>query len=466
MSLITLGINHKTAPLALRERLAFTPQSLPEALLSLKKLRPVREASILSTCNRTEIYCSTADYNDQPILQWFSQFHGLDAEQLKDHLYIYSHEETIRHAMEVACGLDSMILGEPQIAGQMKTAYAVANKSGTIGQLLGKLYQHAFAVSKQVRTDTGIGSSPVSVAFAAVSLAKQIFGDLKTTTVLLVGAGETIELAARHLDSQGVKKIIIANRSVERAQKLADEFHGKAISLQHISEYLHLSDIVISSTASPLPVIGKGTVERSLKQRKNEPIFIVDLAVPRDIEPEVSNLDDVYLYSVDDLQSVIEENMENRQQAAQQAREIIDIQVVHYLDWQRSLNAVDVIAQIRQHTQNISQQVLYKAKKQLAAGQSAEQALDYLAHTLTNKFLHRPSIHLRQASQEQRDEILEIAQNLFLKGESNEQRKHRSHKDTAIKTAEQHSTARHRTAQADATQYDTDAHGDKQQDKK
>ena len=414
MSLITLGINHKTAPLELRERLAFTPQTLPEALHSLKKLAHVEEASILSTCNRTELYCVTSADNDRAIIQWFSHFHGLDEDQIKQHLYLHAHEETIRHAMEVASGLDSMVIGEPQIAGQMKDAYAMANENGTIGLLLGKLYQRAFAVSKQVRTDTDIGSSPVSVAFAAVSLAKQIFGELSQTTVLMVGAGETIELAARHLHSQGVNKIIIANRSVERAQKLADEFQGEAISLQSISEHLHRSDIVIASTASPLPIIGKGTVERALKKRKHQPIFMVDLAVPRDVEPEVNELDDVYLYSVDDLQSVIAENMENRMQAAEQAREIIDVQVSHFLDWQKSLGAVDIIAQVRQNTQDISSEVLNKAKKQLAAGQDAEEVLDFLANTLTNKFLHQPCTRLRQASQEERDEVLKIAKDLFL----------------------------------------------------
>lgn len=423
MSLITLGINHKTAPLDLRERLAFTPQTLPEALLSLKKLAHIEEASILSTCNRTELYCVTSEDNDKAIIQWFSQFHGLEVKQIKEYIYLYAHEETIRHAMEVASGLDSMVLGEPQIAGQMKVAYAAASEHGTIGQLLGKLYQRAFAVSKQVRTDTDIGSSPVSVAFAAVSLAKQIFGDLKQTTVLLVGAGETIELAARHLHSQGVNKIIIANRSVERAQKLADEFNGEAISLQRISDHLHKSDIVIASTASPLPIIGKGTVERALKQRRHEPIFMVDLAVPRDIEPEVNDLDDVYLYSVDDLQSVIEENMENRVQAAEQAREIIDVQVSHFLDWQRSLGAVDVIAQIRQNMQNISDEVLNKAKRQLAAGQDAEEVLNFLANTLTNKFLHQPSSKLRQASQDNRDDVLNVAQDLFLKSDATDKPK-------------------------------------------
>ena len=423
MSLITLGINHKTAPLELRERLAFTPQTLPEALQSLKKLAHIEEASILSTCNRTELYCVTSEDNDRAIIQWFSHFHGLDEDQIKEHLYLHAHEETIRHAMEVASGLDSMVLGEPQIAGQMKDAYAMANENGTIGLLLGKLYQRAFAVSKQVRTDTDIGSSPVSVAFAAVSLAKQIFGDLTQTTVLMVGAGETIELAARHLHSQGVNKIIIANRSVERAQKLADEFQGEAISLQSISEHLHRSDIVIASTASPLPIIGKGTVERALKKRKHEPIFMVDLAVPRDVEPEVNELDDVYLYSVDDLQSVIAENMENRMQAAEQAREIIDVQVSHFLDWQKSLGAVDIIAQVRQNTQDISSEVLNKAKKQLAAGQNAEEVLDFLANTLTNKFLHQPCTKLRQASQEERDDILKVAKDLFLSNDATDKPK-------------------------------------------
>ncbi len=420
MSLITLGINHKTAPLDLRERLAFTPQTLPEALQSLKKLEHVEEVSILSTCNRTELYCATSEDNDKAIVQWFSEFHGLDENQIREHIYIHSHEDTIRHAMEVASGLDSMVLGEPQIAGQMKDAYALASKHGTIGRLLGKLFQRAFAVSKQVRTDTDIGSSPVSVAFAAVSLAKQIFGDLQQTTVLLVGAGETIELAARHLHAQGVKNVIIANRSIERAQKLAEEFQGEAISLQHISEHLHRSDIVIASTASPLPIIGKGTVERALKQRRHEPIFMVDLAVPRDIEPEVNDLDDVYLYSVDDLRSVIEENMENRLQAAEQAREIIDIQVIHFLDWQKSLDAVDVISQVRRHTQSLSNEVLNKAKKQLAAGHDPEEVLDFLANTLTNKFLHQPSIQLRQASQDDRKDILNIAQKLLIDSDTDD----------------------------------------------
>ena len=428
MPLITLGLNHKTAPLDLRERLAFTPQSLPEALHSLKKLPSVEEAAILSTCNRTELYCvvsDNSDNNDQSLVQWFSQFHGMDSQQIREYLYLHNHEDTIRHAMEVASGLDSMVLGEPQIVGQMKDAYALANEHGTLGRLLGKLYERAFAVSKQVRTDTDIGANPVSVAFAAVNLARQIFGELNDSTVMLIGAGETIELTARHLHSQGIQHMIIANRSVERAQRLADEFHnkdgaGEAIGLQHIGEHLHRCDIVIASTASPLPILGKGTVERALKKRRHNPIFMVDLAVPRDVEPEVNELDDVYLYSVDDLQSVIQQNMESRQQAAEQAQEIIDNQVVHFLQWQRSLGAVDIIADIRRNTQQLSQEVLAKARKQLSAGQDAEKVLAFMAHTLTNKFLHQPSTRLRQASQENQDELLELASELFIQHNDNQ----------------------------------------------
>jgi glutamyl-tRNA reductase len=424
MSLITLGLNHKTTPLELREKLAFTPQNLREALNSLIKINGVTEAAILSTCNRTELYCALHSDNitdteqhtgdDQRLIEWFSGFHGLEPSALKSHIYIHDHKQSIRHAMEVASGLDSMVLGEPQITGQMKQAYVIASHEGTVGQLLGKLFQHAFSVAKQVRTDTAIGSSPVSVAFAATSLARQIFGELVDSSALMIGAGETIELAARHLQSQNIKKIIVANRSLERAQNLADEFDGEAINLQHIGDHLHRADIVIASTASPLPVLGKGTVERALKKRKHAPIFMVDLAVPRDIEPEVNSLDDVYLYSVDDLQEVIKENLQNRQQAAEQAHEIIDEKVEHYLDWQRSLVAVDVISELRSTAMEFSDAVLKKSIKQLSTGQDPEDVLAFMAHTLTNKFLHQPSTELRKAGEEERHDLIQAARRLFI----------------------------------------------------
>jgi glutamyl-tRNA reductase len=374
--------------------------------------------AILSTCNRTEIYCTAkpddSTKSDRELIEWFSRFHGFTPDDLSKHLYLHKHEETIRHALRVASGLDSMVLGEPQILGQMKQAYTQAVKEGTVGTLLGKLFQHAFSVAKQVRTDTEIGSSPVSVAFAAVNLSKQIFGDLTELSALMIGAGETIELAARHLSANHIKHLIIANRSVERAQNLANQFNGDAIALPQIPDYLVQADIVISSTASPLPILGKGAVEKALKKRKHKPMFMVDIAVPRDVEEEVGELDDVYLYTVDDLQEIIQENMESRQQAAEQASEIIDIQVDTFLNWQRTLEAVDVIREIRQHTEDISKQALEKAIKQLSQGKSAEDALNTLARTLTNKFLHNPSIQLRHAGQNNLHDKIEFTRSLFL----------------------------------------------------
>jgi len=421
--LITLGLNHKTTPLELRERLAFTPQTLPDALSSLYKLKGIDEAAIVSTCNRTELYCAVNNDASQAIIDWFSHYHGLESSMIERHLYTYDHKETIHHAMSVTCGLDSMVLGEPQIAGQMKDAYSMAQQQGTLGRMLGKLFQHSFAVAKQVRTDTAIGSSPVSVAFAAVSLAKQIFGELNESTALLIGAGETIELTARHLHSQKIKHMIIANRSIERAENLAAEFNGESIRLPQIADHLHRADIVIASTASPLPILGKGTVERALKIRKRQPIFMVDLAVPRDIEPEVASLDDIYLYAVDDLQEVIDENLQSRQQAAEQAEDIIKDEVHHYLNWQRSLDSVDIISELRTSTQNMSQAVLNKALKQLAAGESPEKALEFLAHTLTNKFLHKPCIHIRKASEDNDQDLINAAKQLLMNAEDETQNK-------------------------------------------
>ncbi|HEY9051497.1 MAG TPA: glutamyl-tRNA reductase [Gammaproteobacteria bacterium] len=418
MSLITLGVNHKTTPVDMRERLAFTPENLPEAVKSLTELDGISEAVILSTCNRTELYCtinaSGHQNTDRRLVEWFSQFHGFEPQDLQQYLYLHDHTNSIRHAMRVASGLDSMVLGEPQILGQMKQAYTQAVSLGSVGMLLGKLFQHAFSVAKQVRTDTEIGASPVSVAFAAVSLSKRIFGDLENQTALMIGAGETIELAARHLKASKIKHIIIANRSVDRAQNLADQFNGEAIPLPLIPDYLHKADIVISSTASPLPILGKGAVEKALKIRKHKPMFMVDIAVPRDVEEEVSELDDVYLYTVDDLQEIIQDNMESRQQAAQQASEIIDAQIETFLNWERTLDVVDVIKELRDNAEAMSREVMDKAMKQLAQGKSAEEVLGFLAHTLTNKFLHTPSIQIRKASQENRPELIEFTRALFL----------------------------------------------------
>ncbi len=424
MSLITLGLNHKTAPVEIREQVAFTPERLPEALKELQSIKGVNEAAILSTCNRTEIYCSIdnnsvqdGDINtrDQQIIDWFSQFHHIPLENIKEYLYQHDHKDTIRHAFRVASGLDSMVLGEPQILGQMKQSYADANQHGSLSLLLGRLFQHSFSVAKQVRTDTAIGSSAVSVAFASVSLAKQIFGDLKSYTALMIGAGETIELAARHLHSTGIGHIIVANRTLERATTLAEQFdNAEAITLKDMPEYLDKADIVISSTASSLPILGKGTVERALKKRKHKPIFMVDIAVPRDIEAEVDELDDVYLYTVDHLQEIINENLKSRQEAAEQAEEIIDSQVDEFLDWQKTLHAVDSIRDIRAQTEALTEEVLQKTLKQIEQGQNAEEAARFLARTLTNKFLHQPTAQLREAGKRGKQDVIKAARKLFI----------------------------------------------------
>ncbi len=315
--------------------------------------------------------------------------------------------------MRVAGGLDSMVLGEPQILGQVKSAFATAQEAGTVRKLLGRLFQHCFAVAKQIRTDTAIGSSPVSVAFAAVSLARQIFADLSRQTALLIGAGETIELAARHLSQNGIGRILVANRTLERAHNLAMEFDGYAIALTELPNHLAEADIVISSTASPLPVLGKGTVESALKKRKHRPMFMVDIAVPRDIEAEVAELADVYLYSVDDLQEVIQENLRSRQEAAEQAQEIIDLQTREFSGWLRSLDAVEVILDYRNHAEQMREQVLKRALRMIDSGKPADEALRYLAHTLTNKLLHAPSANLRQAGFQGQDEVVQAANNLL-----------------------------------------------------
>jgi len=425
MSIITLGLNHKTAPVEIRERLAFSPESLSDAVKSLASLKSIKEAAILSTCNRTELYCTTKDTGDigadaltqqaiSQVTEWLTQFHGLNSGEVSQHLYAHNHTDSIRHALQVACGLDSLILGEPQILGQMKQAYAHANEQGTMGSLLGKLFQHAFSVAKQVRTDTEIGSSPVSVAFAAVSLSKQIFADLDKQTALMIGAGETIELAARHLHGCNIKRMIIANRSVDKGQVLADQFGAEAIALPQIPDFLHQADIVISSTASPLPILGKGAVENALKKRKHKPMFMCDIAVPRDVEAEVAELDDVFLYTVDDLQEIIQENIESRQEAAKQAREIIENQVDDFLNWERALDSVEVIRDIRENAEGIASEILAKAQKQLSQGKTPEEAMAFLARALTNKLLHQPSAILRQTGEESRHDLLDFARNLFL----------------------------------------------------
>jgi len=409
MTLLAFGINHKTAPVEIREKVAFPPEKVRDALLDLVNHESVNEAVILSTCNRTEVYCGLDYPANDAILEWLSAFHHLPLEAISPYIYAYSDSDAVSHILRVASGLDSMVLGEPQILGQIKEAYLTANQAGAIGAQLNRLFQHTFAVAKQVRTDTAIGASPVSVAFAAVSLAKQIFNDLSEHAVMLVGAGETIELVARHLAEQHVSKIIVANRTVERANELAKTFNGQAIALKDIPQYMPEVDILISSTASPLPIIGKGMMESVIKQRRHRPMFMVDIAVPRDIEPEVSELRDIYLYTVDDLQEVIEENRKSRQEAAFQAEEIISTQVDHFMGWLRSLDAVDAIRAYRDKSTRLRDDALANAKRQLLAGKDPQHVVEELARLLTNKLIHAPSAQMKHAAYHGDQELLKHA---------------------------------------------------------
>lgn len=413
MHLVTYGINHNTAPVHVRELFAFDANTLPSALSALKEQGSVLEVVILSTCNRTEIYCCLDADSDNDIVAWLHHFHRQESELISPYLYHYQGGDAIRHLLRVACGLDSMVLGEPQILGQLKDAYSQSLNARTLGKSLGRLFQHAFAVAKQVRTDTAIGNSPVSVAFAAVSLAKQIFSELAQSTALLIGAGDTIELAARHLYDNGIQRLIIANRTVEKAHNLAAQVDGYAISLSELPAHLAEADIVISSTASQLPILGKGAVERALKQRKRKPIFMVDIAVPRDIEVEVGQLEDIYLYCVDDLKDIIEENLQSRRDAALQAEEIIDSQVDHFLAWLRAQDAVPVIRAIRDSAEALSKSSLDKALRQLEQGATPEQVMTELARSLTNRFLHEPSRQLRQSGFDEDGQLLDSARRLF-----------------------------------------------------
>ncbi len=425
MQLIALGINHKTASIEVRERVSFSLDKLAEALILLKKQPHINEAFILSTCNRTELYCVideqiTTAQQQNLLSDWLTQYHGVNKQELNRSIYVYFQLDAVRHLLRVACGLDSMVLGEPQILGQLKLAYQNAQRQHSIGSLLDKLLQHSFAVAKQVRTDTAIGSSPVSVAFAAVRLAQQIFGELNQYTALLIGAGETIELAARHLHQNGLKRMIIANRTLERARQLATEFNAYAITLPEMPAHLAEADIVLSSTASPTPILHQDEVKAAIKKRKHKVMFMVDIAVPRDIAPDVADLEDVFLYSVDDLNEVISDNLRSREEAARQAEEIIDTQVSHFHGWLQSLYAVNAICDIRNQAEQHRARLLNKAKSMLCKGKTAEQALEHLAYSLTNALLHTPCAQLRQAGYNGHYEVVEMAKQLYQLTEPNE----------------------------------------------
>ena len=413
MSLLALGLNHRTAPIGVRERVAFAPDRVGNALRDLLDRGGAHEAAILSTCNRTELYCGLNDRDGGRVVEWLGDYQLLRTAELQPYLYRHTDQQAVRHILRVASGLDSMVLGEPQILGQVKAAYQAANGAGTLGARLERLFQHTFAVAKQVRTDTRIGASPVSVAFAAVGLAKQIFADLPQRAALLIGAGDTIELVARHLHENGLGRLIVANRTLERAHALVAPFDGYAIALDEIPAHLGEADIVIAATASPGLMLDAALVQTCLKQRRRRPMFMVDLAVPRDIDPAVADLDDVYLYTVDDLKDIIQENLHSREAAAAQAEEIIDYQVEHFMGWLRAQDSVASIRALRQQAEAVRDEALGRARRQLAQGKNPGEVLELLANLLTNKLIHSPCAGLREAAAQGDAETLNLIKNLY-----------------------------------------------------
>ncbi|MDN7127802.1 glutamyl-tRNA reductase [Pseudidiomarina sp. 1APR75-33.1] len=416
MTIFALGVNHKTASVDLREQVAFSPEQLHQALPALRAQTGVREAVIVSTCNRTEIYCH-ADSVDGPsvdlLLGWLAGYHGVSATQLQEHSYCHTDAAAIDHLMRVASGLDSLILGEPQILGQVKQAYQFAKNQASVGGILERLFQQTFHIAKRVRSETTVGENAVSVAFAAVNLARHIFAELQQASVLLVGAGDTAELVAQHLTEIGVKRLSVANRTLMRAETVATKFGGHAHTLGELPELLPQADIVISSTASTLPIIGKGLIESALKQRRRRPMLLIDLAVPRDIEAQVNDLNDAYLYSVDDLQGIIQENLRNREEAASQAQTMIAEQTQNFMSWLRTLDHVDVLRDFRQQTERLAQEQMQRASNQLAAGKPADEVLAELTQRLTNQFLHAPTRMMREAGAKGDYQTLALFQQIY-----------------------------------------------------
>ncbi len=395
MPLIACGINHKTAPLPVREQVVFNKEKITAPLQELLEQPCVTEAAILSTCNRTELYCASEDPN--PIIDWLYRHQQLPPNALEPYIYVYREQEAVRHIMRVASGLDSMVMGEPQILGQMKIAYSLADAAGTLGKQLRRLFQYVFSVTKQVRTETAVGAHPVSVASASVDLAKHIFADFSQVNVLLLGAGETIELVAQYFQKIGVSHFWVANRTLTNAQKLAKKFNAQAITFSELPAILPKIDMVIAATASPLPILGKGAVERALKIRKRRIMLMIDLAVPRNIEPEVGELADIYLYTLDNLQSVLQQNLKNRCEAAGQAEKIIDKHASHYIHSLKTLEAVPMICNYREKAEQFRSDELAKTLELLHSGTlTPEQALERLAHRLTKKLLHGPTLQLKE----------------------------------------------------------------------
>jgi glutamyl-tRNA reductase len=411
MQLFSFGLNHQTAPLDVREKLSFNVETMGDALRDLVGNGAAKEATILSTCNRTEIYCSTSE--PAQAVGWLADYHKIPANDVEPYIYRLPQEQAVKHAFRVASGLDSMVLGEPQILGQMKQAVRQAEQAGTLGFLLHKLFQRTFSVAKDVRTQTEIGANLVSMAAAAVKLAERIYPSIAEQSVLFIGAGEMIELNAVHFAARKPKKITVANRTLDRAQTLARRIDGQAVTLNELPEQLAQHDIIVTCTASQLPILGKGLVERALKLRKHRPLFIVDLAVPRDVEPEVADLDDVFLYTVDDLAEVVRDGQDARQGAVKEAEVIIDSGVNEFIHWMDSREVVPTIRALRDHAERQRRHEMEKALKQLAKGDAPDKVLEALSAALTNKFLHAPTQSLNQAQDSERPALLDAVHRIY-----------------------------------------------------
>ena len=409
MQLTAVGLNHQTAPLSIREKLAFAAACLPEAVRNLARSNAATEAVILSTCNRTELYCVG---DSEEIIRWLADYHSLPIEEIRPYLYTLDMQETVRHAFRVACGLDSMVLGEPQILGQIKDAVRVAQEQESMGKKLNALFQKTFSVAKEVRTDTAVGENSVSMAAASVKLAEQIFPDIGDLNVLFIGAGEMIELVATYFAAKNPRLMTVANRTLARAQELCDKLGVNAdpCLLSDLPAILHDYDVVVSSTASQLPIVGKGMVERALKQRQSMPLFMLDLAVPRDIEAEVGDLNDAYLYTVDDMVNIVQSSKEARQKAAAAAEALVSEKVVEFVRQQQGRQSVPLIRALRDEGEKARKQVLENAMKQLAKGATAEEVLERLSIQLTNKLLHSPTQTLNKAGEGDNDLVHAVAQ--------------------------------------------------------
>lgn len=411
MHLFALGVNHTTAPLSIRENVAFQSESLGLALHDLVGHYPVKEAAILSTCNRTELYCNTAE--PDAALAWLAQYHRLQPDAIRPYTYSLDSNGAVKHAFRVASGLDSMVLGEPQILGQMKQAVKIAEHAGTLGTLLHKLFQKTFAVAKEVRTTTDIGASSVSMAAASVKLAQRIFGDLRPLKVLFIGAGEMIELCAEHFAAQKPASITVANRTLERGAALAQRLGGKALMLAELPDHLAEYDIVVTCTASQLPIVGLGMVERAIKARRHKPVVMVDLAVPRDIESEVARLRDVFLYTVDDLGAAVQIGIENRQSAVAQAEAIIETRVQAFMQWLDGRAVVPLIRDLHDTSEQMRRAEVERARKLLAKGEDIDAVLEALSKGLTAKFLHGPQQALHNADADERARLAQLLPQLF-----------------------------------------------------